>query len=64
MPHIFANSVDTFMKLRYIEKFARCKVCGFATPVDTVSNTDALKAHVMEHSLKELLQAGCSPKQL
>lgn len=64
MPNIFANSVDTFMKVRYIEKIAKCRVCGFSTPVDTISNMEILKSHVMEHSLKELIQAGCGVKRL
>ncbi|XP_039266614.2 uncharacterized protein LOC120342030 [Styela clava] len=59
---LFQNSVETVMKVKYIEKVNMCRVCGFSLLVDENNNATAMKSHVMEHSLKELIQAGCNGK--
>lgn len=64
VPEVFRNCVDTFVKIRLVEKVRVCKVCGFSVPAtDSLAPSDgggerALLAHVMEHSLKELYETG------
>lgn len=63
MPQIFQNSVETCMKVKYIEKISICRVCGYQITLSDESHSGVMKSHVMEHSLKELLQTGCNGRQ-
>lgn len=78
MPALFENCVQTYVKVRLIERRRVCRVCGHSVTVDgadsingepktsgggeressSVDLDSAFMSHVMEHSLKEIVESG------